>query len=104
MKLFGIAPALLNEAEFTVKFWQEDNAKSTRFACSLQKRRDIDEIWLVIQYLATAAVACTWFVLEFRVFCMHFQHIPKPMLLQNDGHPFEYSSMLVTIRKVEILW
>jgi len=64
IQLFSITPALLNEAEFTVKFRQNDHLKAPFLTVSFQQSWDIRKIRLIEENSPTATICCPLRTLE----------------------------------------
>lgn len=57
---FCIAPALFDEIQLAVKFQQEDDLNSMRFAVSFKQAFHHGKIWLIIENLTVTAICSTF--------------------------------------------
>lgn len=101
-----MTPALLNEVQFTVEFWEIQGLEPTHFGISLKNQVNIDKIQLVVHHAVAAAGGR-----PFRTVCEFLSTLYLlvlntmiPAFLQDTCHLFEVTSAFMTIRIIKLLF
>jgi len=82
-----IAPTLLNEIQLAVKFWQENDLNSMRFAISFKQAFHPGKIWLIIENPMVTAICLTFVgTSETYAFTFFSNGQRKSSFLQNNLH------------------